>query len=336
MKNIPIYQISISDEYSEGEDLGIKAIAFTSNPAIKIKGVAFSAVDEKKQVFVDKVKYRITAPIMTPSTIFRSDETGDYYVQFSANEIDRIYSKYMKNLSNRNVFNLEHNVDEKVPAYILESWIVNEPTKDKSLLEYGIDVPAGSVMMTAQITNPDVYNQLIDNEQFAFSIEGFLGMALSDIIIKKNNIEEKMNQQKFNMPDGEYEMNDKIYVIKDGQVVEVKDIAMAVAPESSAEEAKEETPEQEKKEQEQEMADAVPPADPNAPLVPDAPSAEDKADVYTKEEIDAKFDELYQMLAEIKAAKEIAPQDVVPVQQSAQKMSAFEAYRIFTKSQKMR
>ena len=61
-KDLPIYKITIDDEYSDGENLGIEMIAFTKLPAIKVKGMAFSA--EKKMIFTDNLKYRITAPAM--------------------------------------------------------------------------------------------------------------------------------------------------------------------------------------------------------------------------------------------------------------------------------
>ncbi len=59
-KDLPIYKITIDPEYSDGEDLGIEQIAFTSNPAIKVKGMAFS--QEVKMLFADDLKYRVTAP----------------------------------------------------------------------------------------------------------------------------------------------------------------------------------------------------------------------------------------------------------------------------------
>ncbi len=58
-KDLPIYKITIEDEYADGENLGIEMIAFTNMPAIKVKGLAFSS--EKKMLFADDVKYRITA-----------------------------------------------------------------------------------------------------------------------------------------------------------------------------------------------------------------------------------------------------------------------------------
>ena len=212
VNDLPIYKITIDPEYSDGEDLGIEQIAFTSNPAIKVRGLAFENV--AKRFFSDSLKYRVTAPAMIPMEIYRRDDEGEYYVQFDEQTIEQIYVKFMKDLSNRNVFNLEHDQSKEVPAYILEAWIVENPTQDKALATYGIDVPKGTLMLTAQITDVDYYNKLVEDEQVGFSIEGFLGMKLSKHL-KQNNM---------NFPDGEHLLEGKIYVVKDGQVVEIKEV----------------------------------------------------------------------------------------------------------------
>jgi len=213
IKDLPIYKITIDPEYSDGEDLGIEQIAFTDNPAVKVKGLAFS--QEKKHFFSDSLKYRVTAPAMIPMEIYRrDDEAGDYYVQFDEQTIEQIYVKFMKDLQNKNVFNLEHDAEQNVPAYILESWIVDNPKKDKAYTTYGIEVPKGTLMLTAQVTDVDYYNTLVKNEQVGFSIEGFLGMKLS----------KHLNKYNMNFPDGEHTIEDKIYVVKDGKVVEIKDV----------------------------------------------------------------------------------------------------------------
>jgi hypothetical protein len=213
IKDLPIYKITIDPEYSDGEDLGIEQIAFTDNPAVKVKGLAFSNVE--KRFFSDELKYRVTAPAMIPMEIYRrDDEAGDYYVQFDEQTIEQIYVKFMKDLQNKNVFNLEHDAEKNVPAYILESWIVDNPKKDKAYTTYGIEVPKGTLMLTAQVTDVDYYNTLVKNEQVGFSIEGFLGMKLS----------KHLNKYNMNFPDGEHTIEDKIYVVKDGKVVEVKDV----------------------------------------------------------------------------------------------------------------
>jgi len=212
-KDLPIYKITIEDEYADGENLGIEMIAFTSMPAIKVRGLAFSS--EKKMLFADDVKYRITAPAMIPMDIYRRDsEEGDYYVQFTADVIEKIHAKFMADLRNRDIFNLEHDTDKKVPAYILETWIVDNPTKDKAFSTFGIEVPEGTLMVTAQVTDPEYYNKLVEEGQVGFSIEGFLGLKLS----------EQLNLNTMKLPDGEHTIEDKIYVVKDGEVVEIKEV----------------------------------------------------------------------------------------------------------------
>lgn len=212
-KDLPIYKITIDPEYSDGEDLGIEQIAFTSNPAIKVKGMAFN--HEVKLLFADDLKYRVTAPAMIPMEIYRrDDETGEYYVQFTAETIEQIHSKFMQDLKNRDIFNLEHDQSQQVPAYILESWIVDNPKEDKAFSTFGIEVPKGTLMLTAQITDQEYYNELVKNEQIGFSIEGFLGLKLSNQINKYN-----MNK----LPDGEHLIEGKIYVVKGGEIIEIKD-----------------------------------------------------------------------------------------------------------------
>lgn len=212
-KDLPIYKITIDDEYSDGETLGIEMIAFTNLPAIKVKGMAFGS--DKRLMFTDDVKYRITAPAMIPMDIYRkNDGDGEYYVQFTEEVIEQIHTKFMADLRNRDIFNLEHDTEKKVPAYILETWIVDNPKQDKAFSTFGIEVPKGTLMVTAQVTDADYFAELVANDQVGFSIEGFLGLKLSEQI--------KLNTMK--LPDGEHTIEDKIYVVKDGEVVEIKEV----------------------------------------------------------------------------------------------------------------
>jgi len=213
MEGLPTYKITIDEAYNDGtEPLGVDAIAFTANPAVLVKGVAFKS--QAKSHFADEKKYRITAPAMIPMDIYRrDDEMGEYYVQFTENEIDTIFKDFMLNLNNRNLFNLEHEGDKIVPAYILEAWLVDNPEGDKAKTTFGISVPKGTLMVTAQVTNTDYYNKLVEAGQVGFSIEGFLGLKLSNQI-KTNNM----------LPDGEHTLEDgTIIIVKDGVVVEVQE-----------------------------------------------------------------------------------------------------------------
>jgi len=213
MDGLPTYKITIDEAYNDGtEPLGVDAIAFTANPAVLVKGVAFKS--QERSHFADEKKYRITAPAMIPMDIYRrDDDMGEYYVQFSEVEIDTIFKDFMLNLNNRNLFNLEHEGDQIVPAYILEAWLVDNPEADKAKSTFGISVPKGTLMVTAQITDTDYYNKLVEAGQVGFSIEGFLGLKLSNQI-NTNNM----------LPDGTHTLEDgTVIVIKDGQIVEVQE-----------------------------------------------------------------------------------------------------------------
>ena len=251
MEGVPTYKITIDETYNDGEEpLGVDAIAFTSNPAVLVKGVAFKS--QERSHFADEKKYRITAPAMIPMDIYRrDDQMGEYYVQFTETEIDTIFKDFMLNLNNRNLFNLEHEGDKIVPAYILEAWLVDNPDADKAKSTFGISVPKGTLMVTAQVTDTDYYNKLVEAGQVGFSIEGFLGLKLSN------------QKQTYMLPEGEHTLEDgTVIVVKDGIVVEVREPQAEVAMEASTEvemampteESTEEPKEEEKVEVEVEAA----------------------------------------------------------------------------------
>lgn len=227
-KNIPTYQITIDPAYAEnGEDLGIEQIAFTATPAIKVKGMAFSS-QAKPLFFSDELKYRITAPALIPMEIYRFDEDSkeEYNVKFTKEEIELIHGKFMKQMVNRDLFNLEHDQSKTVPAYVLEAWIVDTPKEDKAYSSFGIEVPEGTLMVTAQVTDKEYYAELVAQEQIGFSIEGYLGMKLKEQ--QTNNIQ--MNK----LPDGEHLIDGKIYVVVDGEITEIRDAEIVEASEEVA------------------------------------------------------------------------------------------------------
>jgi hypothetical protein len=225
---IPTYTITIDPAYAEnGEDLGIEQIAFTSNPAIKVKGMAFNS-QAKPLFFSDELKYRITAPALIPMEIYRLDEDTDeeYNVKFTKEEIELIHGKFMKQMVNRDLFNLEHDTTMIVPAYVLEAWIVDNPKQDKAYSTFGIEVPEGTLMVTAQVTDKEYYAELVAQDQIGFSIEGYLGMKLKEQTKTKTN----MNK----LPDGEHTIMDKIYVVKNGEVIEIRDVEIEETSEEVA------------------------------------------------------------------------------------------------------
>lgn len=320
MNDLPLFKITIDPEYSEGQDLGIEMIAFTSKPAVKVKGMAFNS--QEKLYFADNTKMRIVAPAMIPMDIYRNDEGDEYFVQFTAEEIEKIHAKFMSNLNNKDVFNIEHDAENKVPAYVLEAWIVEDSNTDKSKA-YGIDVPKGTLMLTAQVTDEAYYNELVSNGQVGFSIEGFLGMKLSEIEQQfKTNINMKL-------PDGEHLIEGKIYVVQGGEIIEVKDapteeVAMATEVVEEEEVVEEQMETEEVVEEEvatEEVAMAVDPTTDAEAVI-----------AIVQPFIDEKVNELLQVIAEIKNMVEAKPEEEIEVELSETKLSVHERFSKFVES----
>lgn len=309
-EDLPLYKITIDEKYSEGEDLGIDMIAFTSKPAVMVKGMAFKSVENF--FFKDEPKMRIVAPAMIPMNIYRNDEGEEYYVQFTEQEIENIYSKFMQDLNNQNLFNLEH-TDKKVPAYILEAWIVENPKEDKSYSSYGIEVPKGTLMLTAQITDKEYYQELVNKDQVGFSIEGFLGLKLSN----------QLNKLSMKLPDGEHLIEGKIYVVKDGEIVEIKEEVPAEMEAEMAEEVVEAEVEAQEVEAAEEVKEEV--KEEEIEMAVDPQTDSEAVLAIVQPVLDAMATELMKAIAEVKALIPVIEEnEVEEVELSEQKFTAID------------
>jgi hypothetical protein len=268
--------------------------------------------------FSDSVKMRIVAPAMIPMNIYRMDKDTEkeYDVQFSAEVIEQIHAKFMLNLQNKNIFNLEHNKDKIVPAYILYAWIVDNPETDKAFTTYGIEVPKGTLMLTSQVTDKDYYDKLVESGQVGYSIEGFLGMKLS----------EHLNKYTMTLPDGEHLIEDKIYVVKDGEVIEIKEVPAIAEEEMSADMPEEAAPAEAEAEavvEEEEVAMAVDPVlDAEAILAIVAPVIEEQVN------------QLVAMIADLKNQLEESLSAEIEEEVAPMAMTAHEKFKEFVKFSK--
>lgn len=268
---LPIYEIDTEDA------LGIDEVAFTSDPAIKIKGLAFNS--HKRLFFSDDVKMRVTAPVMMPMEIYRNQDGEKFYVKFTDKQIELIFKDLMKRTREGNLFNFEHDKGKKVDAYILEAWIVENEAIDKANTLYNLDVTKGTIMLTTQIENEADYKEIIDKDRVGYSIGGKFNL-------KKQQFNNKMNMSE--MKEGEK------FIFKDGQLVrfeEVEETTEEVVEASTEEEPKEEAKE------DVELAEEEAPAE--EPTKEEAPAALTE-DVVAKM-IDEKVNEVLNVIAEIKA-----------------------------------
>jgi len=321
MDDLVTYKILKKDLETGEEFTGLDEIAFTSDPAIIVKGMAFNA--QKKLVFKDEPKMRIVAPAMIPMEIYRNQDGEEFNVEFTAEQIELIHTEIMQLVAKgESLFNFEHDKTQKVPAYILEAWIVDNPETDKAKTTYGIDVPKGTLMLTTQITDRKYYDELVENGQIGYSIGGSFGLKLSKQL-NTNTMEVQLSEG-------------KQYLFKDGKLVEVE-VALSetqteetpveeTETEMASEETTEETTTEEKTEEtETEMAEEV-------------PTEEAPAETITEEKvasmIEERMGEVLNMLAELKAAIEEAKQEeaVEEEEQAPVQLSAMEKLAKFSAS----
>jgi len=321
--NLPKYKITIDDAYGDGEDLGISQIAFTATPAIKVKGMAFSS--QEKRYFADHIKMRIAAPALIPMEIYRCDEDGEYFAEFTEAEIERLTSKFMANLTNSGKFNLEHKEGDVAPAYILEAWIVNDPIADKAKSTFNIDVPKGTLMIVSQVTDLDYYNQLVANGQVGFSIEGSLGLKLSEQINKHKN-KYTMEGKPTSLPEGtKFEVDGIKYIVKDGKVMTeaLEEAVVADTTEAQMTLPLEEVPAEEMPIEEMAVEPVVEPVAVVEPVVATPTAMPTEAEILAI--IQPKLDEIYKMIADLKA-EEVSEEIVVPVDMTKTKMSIHDRF----------
>ena len=171
------------------EEDGVFANSLVSAPAIERdfvyfnKEYTFAAVNEEKML--------IAGPMLIPNKkILRMREDGTpYYVYFKPETIERVARKFMKNKL-LDQMTLEHG-NKTSGVHMVESWLVEHPTKDKSNL-YGFTLPKGSwFAIYSSEDNPKVWDRVKSGEFNGFSIEGLFEHMKSDVKLSlEKNIEE--------------------------------------------------------------------------------------------------------------------------------------------------
>lgn len=359
---IPRYELSINPEFAEdGEELGIFQIANTENPAIMLKGVAFNA-HKKSVYFADDLKYRIAAPVLTPMDVYRKDEkTGEeYYAVVTTEYIEQVFVDFMAKRTGGVVFNDEHDESKEVPAYILETWLVENPETDKSKTVYGLEVKKGTWFAVQQFTDKQVYKQFVKEGKTGFSIHGHSAMLLMSAINKTEMANEKKEVEMnadgkpsayLELPVGTHEIAGSIYTVEEvvenegteneyrcNKIVSIVPVEGGETTEMGEDKKEEETEmsndvemnedkedKDEKtemaKEEETEMAEHEDEKEDEEKKEEETEMQEEGEEIayYSKEEVDAKFAELYDMIAELKTSGEAEePEEEASVQMSEQ------------------
>jgi len=147
-------------------------------PTGEVPEATMSKIERFAEQLADK--QMIVGPLMVPNKlILRLDENNDpYYVYFTADTIEQIARKFMKNKYGDSV-NIEHDMGQKVDGvYLAETWIVEDPEKDKATL-YGFEPKEGTWMGIYKVENRDIWNEYVKSGRVrGFSVEGYFANKL--------------------------------------------------------------------------------------------------------------------------------------------------------------
>ena len=171
----------------EQEYSGVEAISIVESPAIEEDFIALKS-KELKLAEVSKDKKLLMGALLVPNKpIYRKTGEDEYYIYFSKDTILKASQLYLKS-GNQNNSTLEHQ-HTLSGLTLVESWIVESETKDKSRL-YNLNVPVGTWMGTIKVNNDEVWNEYVKtNKVKGFSIEGYFADKMER---PKEGVEEKM------------------------------------------------------------------------------------------------------------------------------------------------
>ena len=118
----------------------------------------------------------VTGPAMIPNYEMprRAEDGSKYYVYFTEETIRDINEKFMRE-KRLDQTNIEHDSEDiRTENYVYESWIVEDPEKDKSAA-LGFNVPKGTWMVSMRVMDDTTWDLIKEGKIKGFSVEGFFG-----------------------------------------------------------------------------------------------------------------------------------------------------------------
>lgn len=225
-KRLPIYEGKITGL----DDTGIYAISFVDYPANLQNFIALKKAEPVK-LNLNRQKQILTGVVLIPDQlIYRNDaRLGEYYLKFSAEDIEKISQKMMKTGIALQTTTHQHEAKLK-GNYLVELWIVKDPKRDKSVALGLGEYPAGTLIASYKIENPKYWkDEVLSGKVKGFSLEGFFNFK--NVTMKKAPI--KTAQQAVKKPGGFSAFFKSMAALLEGETVED---AVAVAEEAEKDE----------------------------------------------------------------------------------------------------
>ena len=168
-KKIPLYECRVGEK----DDTGIFAVSFVECPAIERNFVALNKQRPVK-LALNKAKQVLTGPVLIPDMPIyrRDDELGEYYIRYTAPDIEKIAQKMMRDGLALSTTTHQH-VKPLKGNYLTEIWIITDPDKDKAAALGLEELPKGTLMASYKVEDKTYWrNEVLTGKVNGFSLEG--------------------------------------------------------------------------------------------------------------------------------------------------------------------
>lgn len=181
-------------------DTDVFAVSLVDDPAIESNFIALSK--EKKKVTLSEDKHIVLGAVLIPDLpIYRNQGGEEFYIKFSEQTINQLAHDFLIKDRNHD-FTVNHK-DEAKDVSVVESWIVDDPLKDKSAC-YGFNFPKGTWVMAAKVNNDELWSQIKEEGKAnGFSIEAIAGLQEIKFKTDKSDMkDEKVKMEAVEITDG--------------------------------------------------------------------------------------------------------------------------------------
>ena len=172
-------------KYNPLTNKGVYGISLVENPAMEGLFVALSKDEKVEFKTVDEEQRILMGLVLEPNKpIYRNQNGEEFNIVFNEQTIKELSYGFFKNNSHSNS-TIEHSLDKKIQGVTFtESWIVENPTNDKSN-NFGFSYPKGSWVAVMKVDSEEVWNDYVKTGKVqGFSIDAML--SLEEVNLKSN------------------------------------------------------------------------------------------------------------------------------------------------------
>lgn len=151
---------------------GVKTISIVSDPAIESDFVAMSKEVQFVELASPYKQVLAGLALIPDKDIPRTARNGEKYVAtFSKEAIERIRNKFHKELMTSNV-NVQHDQKQYIPAYLIESFIIDSPERLSDVKAKGIkEATDGAWFVAYKVEDKETFAKALSGELKGFSVE---------------------------------------------------------------------------------------------------------------------------------------------------------------------